>query len=51
MLKNTFVNKDIWTKSQSEILNILGFTTLEDRGTRGDLIKMLKIIKGLDKVE
>ena len=45
------ISKSLWTKSFSERLVILGLTTLEERRTRGDLIQMYKIAKGLDIVE
>ena len=47
----TKIPKSLWTMSYSERLEILGFTTLEERRTRGDLIQMYKIVKGLDVVE
>ena len=40
----TKIPKSLWTMSYSERLEILGFTTLEERRTRGDLIQMYKIV-------
>ena len=47
----TKIPQSLWTKSYSERLVILSLTTLEERRTRGDLIQMYKIAKGLDKIE
>jgi len=43
--------RGLQNKSYIERLRILGFTTLEKRRQRGDLIEMYKILTGKDKVE
>ena len=49
--RDTKIPKSLWTKSDSERFVILCLTTLEEKRTRGDLIKMYKIAKWLDIVE
>lgn len=49
--KATKIPKSLLTKIYSVRVEILGLTTLEEGRTRGDLIQMDKIFKGLDLVE